>query len=193
MQPKPQHLSTFVLGHDDFVHDVSFDYYGKRIATCSSDQKIRIWDKITTQEGSEWTMSADLGTGHNAAIWKVQWGDPEFGQIIASCSYDRQVIIWEEHEKKGDKNVKTWVNKGKILFKDSVQDIKFAPKHLGLQIAVAVANGNVEVHEAKDVLSLTNWNPVYDFKTNSTGANCLSWNPAFDEPAMLIVGCNDNS
>lgn len=27
--------------HDDYVHDVVYDYYGKRIATCSSDQRIQ--------------------------------------------------------------------------------------------------------------------------------------------------------
>jgi len=92
-----------------------------------------------------------LTSGHQAAIWKVQWADPEFGQIIASCSFDRQVIIWEEQEKKGDKMGKTWINKSKIIFKDSVEDIKFAPRHLGLQIACAIATGNVEVYEAKDI------------------------------------------
>ena len=33
--------------YDDFVHDVQFDYYGKRIATCSSDEKIKIWERTT--------------------------------------------------------------------------------------------------------------------------------------------------
>lgn len=30
-------LASFPLNHDDFVHDVSYDFYGKRLATCSSD------------------------------------------------------------------------------------------------------------------------------------------------------------
>jgi WD40 repeat protein len=38
-------LSSYPLQHDDFVHDMAFDFTGKRIATASSDQKIRIWDK----------------------------------------------------------------------------------------------------------------------------------------------------
>lgn len=32
----------FPAQHDDFVHDVAYDYYGKRIATCSSDEKIKV-------------------------------------------------------------------------------------------------------------------------------------------------------
>jgi len=38
-------LATFSLRHDDFVHDVQFDHYGRRIATCSSDQSIKIWER----------------------------------------------------------------------------------------------------------------------------------------------------
>ena len=29
--------------HEDLVHDIAFDYYGKRFATCSSDKHIKIW------------------------------------------------------------------------------------------------------------------------------------------------------
>lgn len=28
----------------------------------------------------------------------MAWAHPEFGQIIASCSFDRTVVIWEEAE-----------------------------------------------------------------------------------------------
>ena len=52
-------------------------------------------------------MSAELGgsTGHSGAVWKVKWADPEFGSIIASSGYDKQVFIWEETENK-DSNKK---------------------------------------------------------------------------------------
>jgi len=40
-------MGGFWLKHDDYVHDVQFDYYGKRIATCSSDQLVKIWEKNT--------------------------------------------------------------------------------------------------------------------------------------------------
>lgn len=32
------------------------------------------------------------------APWQVIWGPPEHGQIIATCSLDRTVRIWEEQE-----------------------------------------------------------------------------------------------
>jgi len=38
--------------------------------------------------------------GHTGAVWRVAWADPEFGpnSILASCGYDKQVIIWSETE-----------------------------------------------------------------------------------------------
>ena len=49
-------------------------------------------------------------------------------------------------------------------------------------LAVAVADGTVSIFEAKDLNNLSSWIEVYTIKTNSSGCNCLSWNPAFDEP-----------
>ena len=47
-------LASFNLEHNDFVHDVQFDLYGKRMATCSSDQILRVWERksdLTQQTG----------------------------------------------------------------------------------------------------------------------------------------------
>lgn len=32
--------------HKDVIHDVLYDYYGQRIATCSSDQTVKVCVKI---------------------------------------------------------------------------------------------------------------------------------------------------
>ena len=29
-------------------------------------------------------------------MWKVTWAHPEFGQVLASCSFDRTAAVWEE-------------------------------------------------------------------------------------------------
>ena len=29
-------------------------------------------------------------------MWQLDWAHPKFGSILASCSYDRKVIIWKE-------------------------------------------------------------------------------------------------
>src|SRR5438128_200622 len=33
---------------------------------------------------------------HSGSVQKVAWAHPEFGQVLASCSTDRSVVIYEE-------------------------------------------------------------------------------------------------
>jgi hypothetical protein len=35
--------AQFETGHMDTVHDAQFDYYGKHVATCSSDRLVKIF------------------------------------------------------------------------------------------------------------------------------------------------------
>jgi len=51
--------SRFIPGHEDLVHDLSYDYYGRRLATCSSDRRLKIWDL----EGSEWRKAGEVVSG----------------------------------------------------------------------------------------------------------------------------------
>ena len=80
-------------GHQDVVHDVAVDYYGKRLATCSSDRLIKLF-----VIGAGDVPAAPLATlaGHEGPVWQVAWAHPKFGSILASCSYDRRVIVWRE-------------------------------------------------------------------------------------------------
>lgn len=42
-------LASFETGHGDMVHDAAFDYYGKRLATCSSDRAIKVFEVVGEQ------------------------------------------------------------------------------------------------------------------------------------------------
>ena len=84
-------------GHRDLIHDIALDYFGRRMATCSSDQTIRMWDLETPTSSPSspslstephWQCNTQL-KGHSGSIWRLAWAHPEFGQIIASCSADR--------------------------------------------------------------------------------------------------------
>ncbi|KAL5537626.1 hypothetical protein UlMin_045797 [Ulmus minor] len=67
------------------------DYYGKRLATASSDNTIKI-------TGMNESTSEPLATlsGHRGPVWQVAWAHSKFGSLLASCSYDGRVIIWRE-------------------------------------------------------------------------------------------------
>lgn len=36
--------STIDTNHEDMIHDAQMDYYGTRLATCSSDKSIKIFE-----------------------------------------------------------------------------------------------------------------------------------------------------
>jgi nucleoporin SEH1 len=52
------------LNHKDLVHDISYDFYGTRMATCSSDQRIKVFDQknVEADDPGSWAMSDE---------WKV--------------------------------------------------------------------------------------------------------------------------
>ena len=43
--------------HKDLIQDIAFDFYGKRVATASLDQSVRIWN---INEKNEWTCKEEL-------------------------------------------------------------------------------------------------------------------------------------
>ena len=88
-------ITKFDTSHEDLIHDISYDFYGKRLVTCSSDQRLKVWDFIEREDAAVWELN-DTWKAHDSSILKAIWAHPEYGQVIASCSLDRLVKIWEE-------------------------------------------------------------------------------------------------
>lgn len=84
--------------HEDMIHDAQLDYYGKRLATCSSDRTVRVFN--VDKSGHAVGEGAVL-RGHSGPVWQVAWAHPSFGGILASCSYDGRVFVWKEVAKGG--------------------------------------------------------------------------------------------
>ena len=110
--------------------------------------------------------------------------------MLASCSSDRVVHIYEE-QVDGRSGVRTWKKQGRLVdSRDSVQDIEFAPRHLGLKLATCSLDGRIRIYESQDVMNLSVWPLVEEFEAARGGAHCLSWNTSpFDSP-MLCVGAD---
>ncbi|XP_071958701.1 nucleoporin SEH1-like [Antedon mediterranea] len=185
-------IKSISAEHKDLIHDVAFDFYGKRMATCSSDQSLKVWD---LGEDGEWQCTANWRS-HGGSVWRVTWCHPEFGQVLASCSFDRTTAIWEEIV--GDSTSKQksqghWVKRTTFVdSRTSITDVKFAPKHLGLQVATCSTDGIVRFYEASDVMNLTVWSSVQEeINTKMSKCSCISWNPSRIHSPMVAVGSND--
>jgi len=86
----------------------------------------------------------------------------------------------------------TWVKRATLGdSRDSVQDIKFAPRQVGLRLATGSADGFVRIYEAPDVTNLSHWSSM-EFESQKGGVNCLSWNPSpLDSRSLIAVGSGD--
>jgi WD40 repeat protein len=127
-------LSRFYGVCSPSQHDAQMDYYGKRLATCSSDRSVKVFDVPASGEpvfvadlkgcvAATFVCAARVGpchprygsyltlicttvslfcTGcvcrHEGPVWEVAWAHPKFGVLLASCSYDRKVVIYREIE-----------------------------------------------------------------------------------------------
>ncbi|XP_035225474.1 protein SEC13 homolog [Stegodyphus dumicola] len=150
-------------GHSDMIHDAQMDYYGIRLATCSSDKTVKIFD---VRSGSQ-KIVATLKE-HDAPVWQVAWAHPMFGVILASCSYDRKVIIWKETDGK-------WENIYEYTKHDSsVNSLSWAPNEFGLILACGSSDGSVSV------LSSTGdgrWETKKIHNAHTIGCNAVCWAP----------------
>ncbi|KAI4520067.1 WD40-repeat-containing domain protein [Schizophyllum commune] len=158
--------------HEDMIHDAQLDYYGKRLATCSSDRTVKVFD--VTENGA--TGPGSTLKGHTGPVWQVAWAHPKFGHILASCSYDGKVLIWKETSGQ-------WAKvKEHTLHTASVNSVAWAPHELGAILACASSDGKLSVLTFKDD---GQWGADI-FNGHAIGCNAVSWAPAVI-PGSLVV------
>ncbi|KAH9974141.1 WD40 repeat-like protein [Lactifluus volemus] len=150
--------------HEDMIHDAQLDYYGKRLATCSSDRSVKVFDVVDgePQRGVGQTLK-----GHAGPVW-------QFGHILASCSYDGKVIIWKEQQPANAGWAKI---KEHSLHTASVNSVSWAPHELGAILACASSDGKIP-------FSLSKWGADV-FEAHAIGCNAVSWAPAARAGSLL--------
>ncbi|KAJ9107739.1 hypothetical protein QFC21_001200 [Naganishia friedmannii] len=170
--------------HEDMIHDAQLDYYGKRLATCSSDRTVRVFNVVDGKASGEGVVLK----GHTGPVWQVAWGHPSFGTILASCSYDSRVYVWKEKEPASG-GVGYGAGRGAAAHghpaewekikehaghSASVNSIAWAPYELGAILACASSDGNVSVLQFKNDGSADG----EKFQAHAIGVNAVSWSPA---------------
>lgn len=140
------------------------DFYGNRLATCSSDRMVKIFE---VKDGVQ-SHVADL-RGHEGPVWQVAWAHPRYGSVLASCSYDRKIIIWRE-ETSG-----TWIKLYENSNHDSsVNSVCWAPYESGMILAAGSSDGTISVLSytgSEDSL----WESKKINNAHMIGCNAVSW------------------
>lgn len=170
--------------HQDMIHDAQMDYYGRRLATCSSDRTIRIFEV----HGDKNTLIKEL-TGHDGPVWQVAWAHPKFGNILASCSYDRRVLIWKETST-GFQQIYEH-----IIHESSVNSIAWAPPDLSdttMYLACGSSDGSISLLQCQG----GNWHSQRTLDAHKIGVTSVSWSNIYDtgnqRTFRLVSGGCDN-
>lgn len=165
-------LNTIDTGHEDMIHGAEVDYYGLRLATCSSDNSVKIFD---IKNGGQ-TLAADL-RAHGGPVWQVAWAHPRYGNILASCSYDRKVIVWKETG--GE-----WIRWYEYTNHDSsVNSVAWAPPEYGLVLACGSSDGSISILTC--FIEFGKWDSKKILNAHTIGCNSVSWCPStIPEPAF---------
>jgi len=176
--------------HGAVIHDAVLDYYGRRLATCASDQQIRLYE--VSEQGETQKQLATL-QGHEGPVWQVAWSHPKFGSaktgtgLLASCSYDGKVIVWRQ-EASG-----TWAQFPPYTeHQASVNCIAWAPVEWGPLLLCGSSDGRVSVLSVNaDAQSLTQ---LALFPAHQIGTNSVAWAPFEDteQTKRFVSGGGDN-
>merc|ERR1712050_628307 len=118
---------------------------------------------------------ADL-RGHEGPVWQVAWSHPMFGSLLASCGYDRKVIIWEESNGKWEQIYEYTGHES------SVNSVCWAPHEFGLILVCGSSDGCISI------ISSTgdgNWDTKKISNAHSIGCNAVSWGPSVHPESLL--------
>lgn len=162
------------------IHDAVLDYYGRRLATCSSDKTIKIFEI----EGETHRLIETL-RGHDGAVWCVAWAHPKFGIILASSSYDGRVLIWRSTPSASAPGQTSSFQKvsESTLHTASVNLLSWAPHESGCLLACASSDGSISVLEFEN----NTWNHVILAGAHALGVNSVSWAPALKAGSLVSV------
>jgi nucleoporin SEH1 len=192
------------------VQDVAFDFYGTRVATASSDKKIKIWDRDASGHWNDYPTYE--WRHHRGPVRKLAWSHPCFGSLLASGSDDKYVYVWQEpsggrgdaHHAAGKTRETPW--KGIYHSNDhlaAVVDVAFAPRKFGPCLSTASHDGKIRIFRGSDdqkdinVDHPWNWERQEEFhagRNRGTPITCHSWNHSPTDMAQsIVVGCGDGS
>lgn len=194
-------MEKTIVSMEEGIHCNAWNYSGERMAGGHVDGSVHIFS--SHEAGDSQFTCTNRWKAHTGSVVKIAWAPPEYGDVIASCSMDGTISLWEEVE--ADSESCKW--RLCYKFQDgpvAALDIQFGNCVLGLKLVVAYADGHVKIYESLDTLELKRWQLQAEFQNVSNvverfgKCSCLTasiaWKPqasAIQQPAF-ILGFNSN-
>ena len=122
---------------------------------------------------------------HNGPVWQISWAHPKYGNILASCGFDKKVCIWKEtksnewalvnshSEHQGSGIIEIFVG---YFYKisNSVNSLAWAPWEAGLKLAACSSDGCISILTRN---SDDSWENPEKFQAHDLGVNSVAWAP----------------
>ena len=148
-----------------------YDASGTRMATCTTEGAIHVWDRVDGPDGApgHWRQTA-AWAAHRSACRAVAFAGAEFGRCLASSSDDGTICMWREGVRApgaaaaaaataaAEAGSSEWERCAQLRDPTKpVSHLSFAPADHGLQLAAAGDDGAVRFYSPSDPLALTGW------------------------------------
>lgn len=168
-------ILNFDTKKDGIIHDAQYDFYGKKLATCSSYGVVSIYDMT-----SPTNTAVELASfqAHTCSIWQISWANPRFGNILATCGFDKEVSIFKEFSTNEWKK-----HRGYSLHEMSVNSVAWAPWEFGLRLAACSSDGFISFISRRGDET---WDKEQKFSAHDEGVNSIVWGPVIENEENLI-------
>ncbi|KAK9239845.1 WD40-repeat-containing domain protein [Lipomyces kononenkoae] len=156
-------MNALSTGHEDLIHDIAYDHYGRLLATCSSDQYIKVFTRVSPT--ADWTLLSSF-KAHDANIFSLSFALPQYGLLLASCSEDQTVRVHRS------------VDDGRTFVKVATLSDSAGPVHQvafakfgghGLKLACIGTDGIVRIYHAADPTDLRHWHLAFEKVVDKNG------------------------
>ncbi|KAG9398662.1 GTPase-activating protein S13 [Aphanomyces cochlioides] len=154
--------------HVDMIYDIKLDYHSQRIASCSSDRTVRIYE---AKQFAPSTLVACLDVPCEGPVWRVAWSHPKFNVLAASTQCGK-IAFYRNKAPAGAPEAWGLLSVHQTR-SSSINSIEFAPHEYGLVIAAASADGVVSVV----TMTQAGWVTTSTIQDNDVGCLGVSWAP----------------
>lgn len=147
-------------GHQDLALAMDYNLYGTRVATASSDHRLKVWDR--NENSGLWNV-VDTWIAHDAEVTDVKWNGPYVGEHLGSIGEDGFVRIWHE-------DVNEATNSGRRFKKIFERPSETGVPYMSLDfknivsetyLAVITRDGFLSVFEPEDHDDLSTWRTLW--------------------------------
>lgn len=147
------------------------------LATGDCNGKIHVWK--SSAAGNSWQVDNTPYSGHTSSVEDLQWS-PSEGTVLASCSADRTVRIWDIRDK----------SKPQISYDAHAEDVNVISwnRNVGYLLASGSDDGSFKVWDLRAIRK--GCTPLAHFTYHKGPITSIEWAP--HDESMLAVSSDDN-